>query len=270
MSSLHVHRDDSAEADRVMTDSAPELYLRLLKRCLTRMLFPDSAFDWDLTRKPGPADPAVREVGGDWPTEALTMVGLRRLDNLQHCIVSVLKDRVPGDLIETGVWRGGCGILMRAVLEAFGDDERTVWLADSFQGLPEPSPNEYPQDAGDVHWTLSSYIGVSLETVKQNFRQFELLDDRVKFLPGWFRDTLPAVPIERIAVLRLDGDMYESTHIALSALYPKVSPGGFVVIDDFGALSRCRQAVEDYRAEHNITDPLVAIDWTGVYWRRSA
>jgi O-methyltransferase len=63
--------------------------------------------------------------------------------------------------------------------------------------------------------------------------------------------------------------MYESTHLALSALYPRVSPGGFVIVDDFGALPRCRQAVEDYRREHDITEPLATIDWTGVYWRRS-
>ncbi len=120
-----------------------------------------------------------------------------------------------------------------------------------------------------MHSTLTSYAGVSLETVRDNFRQFELLDDRVRFIPGWFRDTLPGAPIDRIAVLRLDGDMYESTYVALSALYPKVSPGGFVIIDDFGALPRCSQAVHDYRFEHNITESLDTIDWTGVYWRRS-
>jgi hypothetical protein len=251
-----------------MADFAARLYLRLLKRCLTRTLFPDARLGFDLNAD-GPADLAVREVGGDWPTEAVTMVGLRRLDNLQDCIVKVLQDRVPGDLVETGVWRGGCGILMRAVLEAFGDTERLIWLADSFQGLPEPSPDDYPQDAGDLHSTLSSYLGVSIETVKNNFRQFELLDNRVRFIPGWFRDTLPNISIQQIAVLRLDGDMYESTYVALSALYPKVSPGGFVIIDDFGALPRCRQAVEDYRVENHITEPLDSIDWTGVYWRRS-
>jgi hypothetical protein len=250
-----------------MTDRAAELYLQLLKRCLTRLLFPDFAFDGDLT-KTRAVDPVVREVGGDWPTEAITMVGMRRLDNLQNCVIKVLEDGVPGELIETGAWRGGCGILMRAVLKAFGDDARTVWVADSFQGLPKPAA-EYPQDADDPHWTFSSYLGVPLDQVKENFRQFELLDERVRFLPGWFRDTLPTAPIDRIAVLRLDGDMYESTHLALSALYPRVSPGGFVIVDDFGALPRCRQAVEDYREEHHITDELVTIDWTGVYWRRS-
>ena len=253
--------------DMAMTDPARELYLQLLKRCLTRLLFPDLTHDWNLATT-RPVDPAVREIGGDWPSEAVTMVGLRRLDNLQTCVIKVLEGRIPGELVETGTWRGGCAILMRAVLKAFGDDARTVWVADSFQGLPKPS-EEYPPDEGDPHWTLNSYLGVSLDQVKQNFRQFELLDDKVRFLPGWFRDTLPAAPIDRIALLRLDGDMYESTYVALSALYPKVSPGGFVIVDDFGALPNCRKAVEDYRARHHITDELTTIDWTGVYWTRS-
>jgi hypothetical protein len=215
-----------------------------------------------------PYDPALREIGQDWPTEAFTMVGLRRLDNLQDCIVTALEEGVQGDLVETGVWRGGCAILMRGILKAFGDAQKKVWLADSFQGLPAPATTEYPQDAGDVHAQLTPYLGVSMETVRSHFSQFDLLDDQVCFLPGWFRDTLHGAPVERIAVLRLDGDMYESTHLALSALYPKVSPGGFVIIDDYGALPNCRLAVENFRNAHAIQEPIVPIDWTGVYWRR--
>jgi hypothetical protein len=248
-----------------MVEPASELYLRLLKRCLTRTLFPDARYYGDLNTT-RPADLAERGEGRDWPTEALTMVGLKRLDNLQDCIVKVLQGSVPGDLVETGVWRGGCGILMRAVLKAFGDPHRNVWVADSFQGLPPPS-EDYPQDAGDVHSQLTSYLGVSLDAVKENFRQFELLDDRVHFLPGWFRDTLPNAPVDRISVLRLDGDMYESTHVALTSLYPKVSARGFVIVDDYGALPRCRLAVDDFRTAHTIKEPLVPVDWTGVYWR---
>lgn len=253
---------------QTLPDSPSQLYLRLLKRCLTRVLFPDGTWDWDLSNV-RPVDAAAREVGADWPTEAVTMVGLRRLDNLQESILTVLDEDIGGDLVETGVWRGGCGILMRAVLKAYGGNGRAVWLADSFQGLPAPSPAEYPQDAGDTHSEMSRYLGVSMDTVKSAFSQFELLDDRVRFLPGWFRDTLPTAPIDRIAVLRLDGDMYESTHLALSWLYPKVSRGGFVIIDDYGALKNCRLAVDDFRAAHGITEPLIPIDWTGAYWRRS-
>jgi O-methyltransferase len=246
--------------------SASLLYLQLLKRCLTRMLFPDATWEFDLLHVK-PFDPELRALGRDWPTEAETMVGLRRLDSLQDCIIAVLEEDIPGDLVEAGVWRGGCGIFMRAVLSAFGDGGRAVWLADSFEGLPNPSPHEYPRDAGDPHWQFTPYLGVSLETVKANLQRYELLDDRVRFLPGWFRDTLPTAPIEHISVLRLDGDMYESTHQALAALYPKVSPGGFVIIDDYGVLPNCRLAVEDFRAAHEIHEPIVPIDWSGVYWR---
>lgn len=244
-----------------------ELYLRLLKRCLTRDLFPDRQLDHDLVHT-HTFDRGKRAQGLDWPTEADTMVGMRRLDNLESCIINVLRASVPGDLVEAGVWRGGCAIFMRAVLKAFEDRSRTVWLADSFQGLPIPNAAEYPADAGDTHSQFASYLAVSLDQVKENFRKYELLDDRVRFLPGWFRDTLPSAPMRQIAVLRLDGDMYESTIQALSCLYPKVSPGGFVIIDDYGALPNCRSAVDDFRAHLNIREPLIEIDWTGVYWRK--
>jgi O-methyltransferase len=194
------------------------------------------------------------------------MIGLRRLDNLQECIVDV-RHEVPGDLIETGVWRGGATIFMRATLQAYGDTQRRVWVADSFQGLPKPDATAYPQDAG-IRLHAVELLSVSLEQVQDNFRRYGLLDDQVEFLPGWFRDTLPSAPIEHLAIMRLDGDMYESTMVALEALYPKLSPGGYVIIDDY-RVSNCRQAVDDFRREHSITEPLNQIDWTGTYWQRS-
>jgi O-methyltransferase len=174
---------------------------------------------------------------------------------------------VPGDLIETGVWRGGSTILMRAVLEAYGVRDRRVWVADSFAGLPPPSPEKYPADLGDTFHTYPE-LAVSLEKVQANFAKYGLLDGQVRFLEGWFKDTLPGAPIERLAVARLDGDMYESTMDALVALYPRLSIGGYLVVDDFGAVPACRKAVEDYRAEHGIDEPIEAVDWTGVFWRR--
>jgi O-methyltransferase len=245
------------------------LYLDLLKDCLTRTNFPDQSWNHDLVST-RPMDPAERADGRDWPTEAETMVGRARLDNLQHCVTEVIRQQIPGDLVETGVWRGGASILMRAVLQAYGDRDRSVWLADSFEGLPRPSPADFPPDTGDDHWTLAKYLAVPRYTVEGNFRRYGLLDDQVKFLPGWFRDTLPVAPIERIAVLRLDGDMYESTILALSTLYPKVAAGGFLIVDDYGALPNCRLAVEDFRSAHGITDPIVTVDWTGAYWRKGA
>jgi O-methyltransferase len=182
-------------------------------------------------------------------------------------VTQVLADGVPGDLLEAGTWRGGAAILMRAVLEAMGDTDRTVWVADSFQGVPPPDPARYPADRGDTHWTWDD-LAVPLEEVRANFAKYGLLDDRVRFLEGWFKDTLPTAPIERLAVLRVDGDLYESTLDALEPLYPKVAAGGFVIVDDYGCVPACKLAVDEFRERHNITAPLEQIDWTGVLWRK--
>jgi O-methyltransferase len=197
------------------------------------------------------------------------MIGMKRLGSLQDCVTDVIRSNVPGDLIETGVWRGGACIFMRAVLKAYEDTSRIVWVADSFQGLPPPDPERYPADAGDRHFE-EPILRVSLEQVQANFRKYGLLDDHVRFLVGWFRDTLPKAPIERIAVMRLDGDLYESTMDALRALYPKLSVGGYVIIDDYGALASCRAAVDEFRQEMGISDEIKRIDWTGVFWRRGS
>jgi O-methyltransferase len=244
------------------------LYLDLLKRTLTRYTFEDETIVPE-TREHTSLDHDRRLDGRDWPVHAETMVGMVRLDNLQTLLETVLAEEVPGDVIETGVWRGGASIFMRGVLAAHGDRTRTVWLADSFQGLPPPDEEHYPADRGDQLFTID-FLAVSLEQVKANFERYGLLDDNVRFLPGWFRDTLPDAPVDQLALIRLDGDMYESTMVALDSLYPKLSPGGFVVVDDYGAIPGCKLAVDDFRAAHGIEAALEQIDWTGVYWRRSA
>ena len=209
----------------------------------------------------------LRKNGRDWPARAHTMIGLKRLNNLQFCVESVINDEIDGDLIETGVWRGGACIFMRAILKAYGDTNRTVWVADSFAGLPPPDPANYSADDGDRHHTFVNVLGVPRHVVEDNFRSYGLLDEQVQFLEGWFKDTLPSAPIDRLAVLRLDGDMYESTIQALEALYHKVSSGGFVIVDDHHILG-CKKAVADFRSRNSINDPLVDIDGNGVFWRK--
>jgi hypothetical protein len=195
-----------------------------------------------------------------------TMVGRKRLDNIEHCIKLIQKDDVPGDLAETGVWRGGACIFMKGCMTALGLTGRQLWLADSFEGLPVP---RLPQDQGyDFSADKAPILAVSLEEVQENFRRYDLLDEDVKFLEGWFSETLPGAPIERLALLRLDGDLYESTIDALNALYHKVSPGGFVIIDDYGDFEPCRRAVQDFRHRCGITDPIQEVDWTCVFWRK--
>ncbi len=212
-------------------------------------------------------DEDVRRDGRDWPPEAETMVGVERLKNVEFCVRDVLRRNIPGDLMETGVWRGGVCIFMRAILNVMGDHSRKVWLADSFRGLPKPD-QRFAQDAQSVWHEFKEELGVSLSDVKANFERYGLLDDQVRFLPGWFKDTLPDAPIDQLAVLRLDGDMYASTMDALTNLYPKLSVGGYLIVDDYGALATCRQAVSDFRAQHQIYDEIQQVDWSGVFWRK--
>ncbi len=247
-------------SSRAAVPTAPaRLYLDLLKGVLTRVVLDGPGLDEETLagRLDGRAHALTEE----------TMIGMRRLDDLDECISAVLADAIPGDLMECGVWRGGAAIFMRASLEAHGDPDRSVWVADSFAGVPPPDPVVFPEDAGLRFHTLPS-LAVPREEVEANFARYGLLDDRVRFVEGWFRDTLPEAPIESLAVLRLDGDLYESTFVALEALYPKVSPGGFVIVDDYGALEPCRLAVDDFRSDHDIDEPIVPVDWTGVHWRK--
>jgi O-methyltransferase len=273
------------EAVMTVTDyDVRSLYLDLLRRNLTRYGMQERMpSEWPLRRRAlfkavntihsmrhgtSRTPQRSRDLGLDWPAEAETMIGMQRLTSLQHCVETVLTDDVPGDLIECGVWRGGACILMRAVLAAYGDETRSVWLADSFQGVPRSDPENYQADKGIRAEFAAGILGVSEAEVRANFERYGLLDDQVRFLPGWFKDTLHDAPIERIAVLRLDGDLYESTIQALDALYPRLSPGGFCVIDDYLSVKACEQAVTDYRTKHGISADIVDIDGSGVLWRK--
>lgn len=153
---------------------------------------------------------------------------------------------------------------MRGILDAHGDNDRRVFVADSFQGVPPPDPETYAADAGDfLH--KNPTLAISRAAVEENFRKYGLLDERVVFLEGWFKDTLPMAPILKLALLRLDGDMYESTIQALDALYHKVSRGGAVIVDDYH-LAPCALAVNEFRLRHGIGSPLLPIDRDAVWW----
>jgi len=280
----------------------------------------------------GRADPQVakrfnlrcRLLGEDVSLNTLTMVGMRRLDNLQALVKMALEEGVPGDLVETGCAKGGACIFMRACLLAYADTQRRVICCDTFSGkvqakgappllalLLQPLyyflwslafiPSEpfqawlygrvmklqhaFPVDPEHTSRdTIRSFIfylrhhhrfatppvpttGTSIAHVKSHFARLGLLDEQVVFVPGFFADSLPTAPIEQIAVLRLDGDLYSSTLDALNELYPKLAPGGFCVVDDYYSFEECRQAIHEYRDQHGITQPLVRIDNMSVYWR---
>ena len=210
-------------------------------------------------------DPAGRRTAYQLAPGIKTMIGRERLEQVRDCVLDVLERDVPGDLIETGVWRGGTTILMRGVLRSRGVTDRQVYVADSFEGLPPPDVARYPADAGlDFH--EHPVLAVSLDEVRANFERYDLLDDQVVFVKGWFRDTLPGLADRTFSVIRLDGDLYESTMDALVNLYPRLSPGGWLIVDDFH-IPACVQAVTEYREAHGITAELQRVNWAAA-WRK--
>ncbi len=241
------------------------MYLDLLEAAVSGSLYDDPSITPGAV---GTYDPQVRMIGFDWPSRAPTMIGTARLRNIRMLTESILEDAIEGDFLEAGVWRGGACIYMRGLLAAYAVDDRKVVVADSFAGLPPPQSELYPADVGDQHY-LQPELLASLDEVKANFARFGLLDDQVVFLPGWFKDTLPTAPVERLALLRLDGDMYGSTMETLTFLYPKVSAGGYVIIDDY-ILGPCRKAVEDFRRDYGCSESLRDIDGAGVFWQKQA
>ena len=207
-------------------------------------------------------DKLKRINGEDWPADAESMIGLKRMNNIQYCISQVIRDNIPGDLIETGVWRGGASIFMKANLVVHGSQKK-LFVCDSFEGLPRP---RHEEDKGDKHYTIK-YLAVTQEQVVRNFRKYGLLDENVIFKKGWFRDTMPSLRSEKFSLIRLDGDLYESTMDVLENIFDNLSIGGYVIVDDW-VLPTCKKAIIDFRQQRGITDRLIPIDNTAVYWRK--
>jgi hypothetical protein len=259
-----------------------ELYLDLVQKVIINEIYEDPPLERSLigrllvkvgiyTRHEATRefDRRTRELGLDWPSVAHSMIGGKRMSNLRNLLVDVIENQVEGDFIETGVWRGGACIYAKAIMTSYGITDRKVWLADSFSGLPTSDGTKYEADKNDLH-SKEEALSVSREEVENNFNAYGLLDENVEFLVGWFKDTLPKAPINKIAVLRLDGDMYESTIDAMEALYHKISPNGYVIVDDYHAVEGCKLAIHDYLDQHcqgesvNIEE----IDGTGVFWKK--
>ena len=245
-----------------------QMYLDIVRTTILGFTYRDPAWD------PGkgqqvPFNPVSRSVGEDWPVLAQSMAGDARLKNIQELADKIIADGVDGDFIETGVWRGGSCIYMAAILKANGITDRNIYVCDSFEGLPPPNVSGYPQDAGDNHYQVP-FLAVDVDQVAANFAGYELLNDQVRFVKGFFSDTLPqlAPTIDKLSLLRLDGDMYESTIVALENLYPLLSVGGYVIVDDYG-LPNCVRALTDFREYHGIDDAYIKIDNSSVYWQKT-
>lgn len=310
------------------TDDKALLYLDLMKRALTNILYQDRpAWIYDHHKTAITTDSfdlKRRTMGEDAPTEAHTMIGLRRLENIQHCVECAIKENIPGDLVETGVGRGGACIFMKSLLKAY-NERRKIYVCDTFVGPKPPMTmflrstlvpfirfvasvttksmrmrlfkwmqkgvekgiekgqeisfpkieNPYEDEVEITFYLMRNLYrlgpayGTALEDVKSNFSRYGLLDDSVIFLKGFFADTIPTSSIDQLAVLRADGDTFESTWDALRLLYSKVVVGGFVIIDDYHSFSSCKEAVDKFREKHKINDEMIAIDNLAVYWRKS-
>ncbi|QIK95397.1 macrocin O-methyltransferase [Sphingomonas sp. HDW15A] len=188
-----------------------------------------------------------------------TLLSKPQLDLIERAVVRVEREKVSGDFIEAGIWRGGAVILMRALLDAYEIKDRRIFAADSFAGIPiNTRAKGDPVDKWVDRWAAP------LDDVKANIRRFGLLDDKVRFLAGFFADTLPTLTDERFALVRLDSDSYDSVETSLEHLYPRLSRGGVLIIDDWHLVG-CRQAVEDYRNLHGIFDPVEVVDGNGLW-----
>jgi hypothetical protein len=262
-----------------------DLYLDLLKKCLVNSIYEDTPapvfIDGKFTSQ---YSRERRSAGRDWPSKAHTMIGLHRLNNLHSLARKVLEEGIEGDFLEAGVWRGGATIFMRGLLKAYAVKDRLVWVADSFCGFPPAdkiSSRSYTSaelrtvitsiETGDPEWKAALETlraGTTLEDVKTNFERYGLLDEQVCFLAGFFSDTLPSAPIKKLAILRADGDLYDSTYQILDNLYPRVSPGGYLIIDDYHTLTECRQAVHDYLSATRRNVQLKEIDADAVFWQK--
>jgi O-methyltransferase len=263
-----------------------ELYLDLMKRALTRALtarglerhtFKTKRWIYPIIKRVldhrhlelvriKPSTPEDYLESGHAATnrveDAETMLGTRQLDHMQAAIVKILDEKILGDVLEAGVWRGGMTIFMRAVLKAYAVTDRTVWVVDSFEGLPEidRSLDRFEWNTGDM--------AIPLEEVKQAFERYGLLDSQVTFLKGLFSATLPTCLVPALAILRVDADLYSSTVDALRNLYPRLSSGGYAIFDDYMNLPDCRRAIDEYRNAHGIAEPIVRIDKRAVFWRK--
>jgi hypothetical protein len=241
-------------------DDKSNLYLELLKNCLLDNIYRSTVHG-------GGGKVATEEQvlnGTYWPDRAHTMIGKKRLDNIQECFENIIENGIEGDLIETGVWKGGATIFM-AGLNKYYKQNRKIFVADSFEGLPKPDP-KYKADNGDQHHKLS-FLAIGVDEVKNNFKKYNLLDNNIIFIKGFFEHSLKNAPIDKLSLLRLDGDMYSSTIQVLEQLYDKVSIGGYIIIDDY-CLKGAKQATDDFRKDRKITSEIKKIDGCGWYWKK--
>jgi len=220
-------------------------------------------------------------------SDVYSMCGPREIEQMYVLLLNIVANQVPGDIVETGVWKGGMGMWMKAVLNHFSLDgkdalgpTRQLWLFDAFGEFPQPEKHlladgeEIPTHEKDLSVHALTKImydkPVIAENVRSNFQNLGLLDERVKLVKGLFSKTIPAAlsRIQKLAILRIDNDYYDSVLFVLENLYDLLSPGGFVVIDDYNnPVLGCQDAVHHFRSKYQITSPIIDRYGGSVYWQ---
>jgi hypothetical protein len=191
---------------------------------------------------------------GSMNIESITMIHLPNLNNIQELFKYIYDNNIKGDLLEAGVWKGGATIFMTA-LNKYYNTNKKIYACDSYEGLPKKS--NYIED-NIVNGSDWQTYAVSLDEVKDNFKKYNLLDDNVIFVKGFFEESLKNINIEDISILRLDGDMYTSTISCLDELYDKVVKGGVIIIDDYGwEIAGAGKATDDFRKKRNINTKMI-------------
>lgn len=199
-----------------------------------------------------------------------TMTTLERMYALYKAVEHIDRHDIRGDIVECGVWKGGSAMVCALSLQRRAADRR-IWLYDTFEGMTQPTGKDVQYDglhaeqrmrASDIH-EPGQWCNAPLEEVRRNMRSTGYPEDRLVFVRGPVERTLPDRIPDRIALLRLDTDWYESTRHELVHLFPRLVPGGVIVIDDYGHWKGCREAVDEYFEEHRIPVLLQRIDYTG-------
>jgi O-methyltransferase len=192
-----------------------------------------------------------------------TAVFVPRLAALHRLSRDVQRRELRGDIVECGVYNGGSSALIASVCCTHSSARRHIWLFDSFEGLPPPTEKD-----GDKAKACGWWCHGDLELVARVYEKLRIPWELVHIIKGWFHETFPQVEVGEIALLHIDADWYDSVKLCLERFYDHVSPGGYVVIDDYGHWEGCRHAVDEFLNGRGIDVPLTVVDYTGRYFQK--